>query len=297
MYDALVVGAGPAGLSAALILGRCRRRVVVFDRGGHRNAPARALHGFLSRDGIKPMELVRLGREELEPYGVDIRDVEIVDAATAGDDFEVVTAGGERVRGRTLVLATGVADRVPELEGLAPLYGTSVFHCPYCDGWELRDRALAAYAREDKAVKLGLALLTWSRDVVLCTDGPGGLTAEQRERLERNGVAVREERVARLEGRDGRLERVVFADGSTLEREALFFKTGHDQASELPTRLGCNFNQGGHVRTDALERTEQPGLFVVGDASQDVQLAIIAAADGVKAGFGADLALTARDRR
>jgi thioredoxin reductase len=295
MFDVIVVGAGPAGLSAALILGRCRRRVLVCDTGRPRNAASGGLHGFLSRDGIKPTELLRVGREQLRPYDtVELRDVEVTDADCREGGFEVTLKDGSRLACRMLLLATGVVDRVPPVPGVEGLYGRSVFHCPYCDAWEVRDQPLAAYGRKQAGVNLALELTVWSGDVVLCTDG-ARLPAEGRERLGRHGIPVREEKIAALEGDDGVLRRVVFAGGPPLPRRALFFSTGYEQRSDLAARLGCDFTRRGAVQAGKFEATNVPRLFVAGDASRDVQLAVVAAAEGAKAAFAINSALLKED--
>ena len=287
MYEGVIIGGGPAGLTAALVLGRCRRRVLLCDSGEYRNAASRGLHAFLTRDGIVPADLRRLGREEISRYGVETREAKVQDVKRDGDRF-LITLAGEQVESRTLLIATGVVDRVPPLAGIDDLYGRSVFHCPYCDGWEARDEALLAYGNGDKGVKLALSLLRWSRDVVLGTDGPARLRAPERARLARHGVIIHEGRVARLEGDDGVLRRIVFHDAEPLARRFMFFKTGHDQRSDLAARLGCEFDDKGAVKTNSLKGTRMEGLYVLGDASQDMQLAIVAAAEGVKAGFAAN---------
>jgi len=287
LHDVIVVGAGPAGLSAALILGRCRRRVLVFDTRTPRNAASRALHGFITRDGTPPNEFLGLAREELAKYDtVQVHDVEVTEAQCGSDGiYTVVVAGGERYQAKKLLLATGVCDNLPDIPGFRDFYGTSVFHCPYCDGWEVRDRPLAIYGRGARGFGLALELTAWSRDLVLCTDGPSELEAEELDRLRRNGIAVREERVTALDGRDKQLTRVVFAGGDAIDRHALFFTTGQYQRSGLLEHLGCEFNDKGTVRTGKYETTHMPGLFVAGDASRKVQWVIVAAAEGAEAAF------------
>lgn len=283
-YDAVIVGGGPAGLSAALILGRCRRRVLVCDAGRPRNAAAREIHGFLTRDGIAPAELRRIARRQLQPYGVELVRGEVTGARRTKDGFTVALAGGRIVSTRMLLFATGVVDRLPAVDGLRALYGRSVFHCPYCDGWEVRDRPLAVYGRGRGGAGLALSLKTWSRDVTLLTDGPARIPASARKALAARGIPVFGRRISRLEKRAGGLD-VVFRDGERLARRALFFSTGQDHSCDLPRRLGCRFTGKGAIRTDRFERTGVPGLFVAGDASRDVQLAIVAAAEGAKAAF------------
>jgi thioredoxin reductase len=286
MYDVIIVGAGPAGLSAALMLGRCRRRVLICDTGRPRNRASQALHGFLTRDGIAPREFLTLARGDLEKYdSVELRDVEVADAVCRDSQFEVTLATGERLCSRKLLLATGVVDNLPAIDGIRDLYGRSVFHCPYCDGWEVRDQPLAIYGNGERGLGLSLELTAWSRDLVLCTDGPAEIEADDLARLSRNGVGVRQEHVSKLEGAGGILQHIVFEDGRRLARRALFFTTGQSQRSDLLVRLGCEFNDKGTVRTGKYESTHLPGLFVAGDASRAVQWAVVAAAEGAEAAF------------
>jgi thioredoxin reductase len=295
--DVVIVGAGPAGLSAALILGRCRRAVLICDTGHPRNAASRALHGYLTRDGVPPSELLALGRRELEQYDtVELRDVGASDAVCTEDGrFKVTFDDGAVVFSRKLLIATGVCDNLPEIDGINELYGRSVFHCPYCDGWELRDQPIAIYGKGSRGAGLSLELTAWSRDLVLCTDGPSEIETDDRDRLERNGIVVREERVLALEGRDGMLERITFASGPPLARKALFFTTGQFQRSALAIGLGCEFNEKGTVRTGKYESTHLPGLFVAGDASRAVQWVIVAAAEGAEAAFAINTDLIKED--
>jgi thioredoxin reductase len=296
IYDAIIVGAGPAGLSAALILGRCRRKVLICDTGNPRNAASHGLHGFLTRDGIEPGEFLRMGREQLRPYpSVEFRGVEVTDAKSVQGRFEVALGDGVRFSSRKLLLATGVIDDIPEIQGIESLYGRSVFHCPYCDGWEMRDQPLAVYGKGEHGRGLALKLKSWSNDLALCTDGPPELGREALEQLSRHGIRLREERIARLEGTGGVLEHIVFTSGPPLKRRALFFNTGQRQRCELPARFGCEFSDKGSVETGKHEMTNIPGLYVAGDASRAVQLAIIAAAEGAQAAFAINSALAEED--
>ena len=293
----IIVGAGPAGLNAALILGRCRRTVLICDNGRPRNAASQALHGYLTRDGIAPREFLAIGRRELERYDtVELRDVSATDAqCDKSGRFHVTLADGSEVQSRKLLVATGVCDNLPDIDGIEELYGRSIFHCPYCDGWEIRDQPIAIYGKGYRGVGLSLELTAWTRDLVLCTDGPAEIGAGDRERLERNHIAIREERIACLEGRDGFLHRILFAAGEPLPRRAMFFTAGQFQRSELAIRLGCEFNDKGTVRTGKYESTHLPGLYVAGDASRAVQWVIVAAAEGAEAAFAINTDLIKED--
>lgn len=296
MFDVIVVGAGPAGLRAALVLGRCRRRVLVCDRGHQRNVRSRQLNGYLTRDDIPPIELRRIGWEQLARYdSVKVRDVEATGAQCSGAGFTVTLADGTQAEARKLLLATGVLDDLPHIQGIEELYGISVHHCPYCDGWEVRDQKLAIYGRGELGEGLALELTGWSDDLVLFTDGPAELTAHDRDRLARHRIRVREERITALEGTQGQLTHVRLATGEEVPRTALFFRTIFRQASDLATKLGCILTQKGVIPTEAYERTTIPGLYVAGDASRHVQLSIVAASEGAEAAFAINTELLKED--
>ena len=293
-YDVIVVGGGPAGLSAALMLGRCRRRVLVCDRGEPRNQRSTALHGYLTRDGIAPSEFLDVSRRELAPYGIEFRCVPIKGAKRNRDGFSVQLADGRRERSRFLLLATGVKDQLPDVPGVADCYGRSVFHCPYCDGWECRGRRLGVLGPH--AVPLALSLKTWSRNVVLCTHGKR-LDLPTRRRLADNGIALRTSAVLRLAHVDGRVTHIDFVDGEREPCDALFFGTGQYQQDSLADRLGCAFNRKGTVNTGTLCDTNVPGVFVAGDASRDAQFVVVAAAEGIKAAVAINKALQRAELR
>lgn len=294
-WEVIIVGAGPAGLSAALVLGRCRRRILVVDTDRPRNWASQALHGFLTRDGVNPRELRRRGRDELGQYeSVQIKPLEAKAARQVKDGFQVTLCDNSRHRCRKLLLATGVVDELPEVEGLRELYGQSVFHCPYCDGWECRDAPIAVYGKGTNAAGLALNLTQWSRDLVVCTDGrrPSAKVAES---LAAHDIALRQEKITQLEGIRGQLRRIVFTSGEPLERRFMFFSSGQHHASDLAAKLGCDFTRRGAVHTGAYEVTNIHGLYVAGDASRLVQLAIVAASEGAQAAFAINKALTEED--
>ncbi|HET7202578.1 MAG TPA: NAD(P)/FAD-dependent oxidoreductase [Steroidobacteraceae bacterium] len=295
-WDAIIVGGGPAGLSAALVLGRCRRRVLVCDAGRPRNRHSHELHAYLTRDGVPPAEFLAMGRAGLSAYpGVEFRACAVEAAETLDRQFLLHLADGTRPRGRKLLFATGVRDEMPRLDGVEQFYGRTVHHCPYCDGWESRDEPIVVYGRRTRAFEMSRAMTVWSDDIVLCTDGASGLTAEQKRQLARNGVRIVEDRIERLTGRDGQLEAVVFAGGRRLPRRRMFFDLPSHAQNELPRQLGCRIRRDGSVHCSGYEATDVPGVFIAGNLSGDVQLVVFAAAEGAKAAFGINLSLTRED--
>jgi thioredoxin reductase len=274
------------------MLGRCLRRVLLLDEGRQRNRRSRGIHGYLTRDGTPPSEFLLLAQRELERYEtVAIRSGTVRHAKRTGGGFTVATADESRYFTRKLLLATGVVDDLPDVEGLDAFYGTSVHHCPYCDAWEWRDRPIAVYGGGDPASGLALTLRWWSDDVMLCTDGASGISEDHMRRLTEAGIMIREDPVARLEGAAGQLERIVFASGEVVTRSALFLAMEQRQHCDLAALLGCRFTERGAVDTGSCEATNVPGLYVAGDASKEAQFVVVAAAEGTEAGMAIHKAL------
>jgi thioredoxin reductase len=295
-WDVVIAGAGPAGLSAALVLGRACRSVLLCDTGTARNRASQEMHAYLSRDGIEPTRFLDISRREVLKYpGVRFTPVEVQSARREGLGFAVTLAGRPPVFARKLLIATGVWDIVPPIPGIEPLFGRSVFQCPYCDGWEMRGRQIAVYGRRQRGLQMARAMTAWARDIVLCTDGRAGYSAAERQQLTRNGIRLIEKRLDRLEGARGRLRAVVFRDGDSLPRDALFFDTPSLGQSRLAESLGCQFGRNGGVLCGDYEATSVPGVFVAGNIIRDVQLSIVAAAEGARAAFGINRSLTRED--
>src|SRR4051794_20718230 len=264
-YDAVIVGGGPAGLSAALVLGRANKRVLVVDNDRPANAVSQGVGGLLGHDRVKPADLRRDGRRQLEEHAnVEVRHGAVEDVEPAPDGFLVTPTELAPVRTHAIVLAHGLRYDPPPLPGIEALWGRSVFHCAFCDGWEVRDRPLAFHGSGPAAVRSALLLASWSNDVVLCTDGapdPGD------DVLAAAGVRVRTEPIARLAGQDGSLQQIEFSEGAPERREALFVNTRRDQPSGLAAALGCELTEAGTILTDADGRTTVPGVFAAGDAA------------------------------
>ncbi|MFG1706610.1 NAD(P)/FAD-dependent oxidoreductase [Nonomuraea sp. M3C6] len=294
-YDVIVVGGGPAGLSAALVFGRQRRRVLLVDGGRARNAPADEMHMYLSRDGFPPARLLELGRSELAAYpSVEIRQGAVLSARGKKDDFEVEFDGGVIERARRLVLATGQVDEPYPIDGLRERFGRGVYHCPFCHGWETRDRSLAVITQKPAETSLALYVADrFSTDVVLCTHGPLELPAVIAAKLDEKGVRVIDIPITRVAGEPGALE-LHFADGSTLARQDIYHRAPTRQHSALAAELGCRLNDDGTVRVNELQETTVPGVAAAGDTAKlpavpdAPTLVSLGTADGVRAAVWMD---------
>ncbi|MDO6390884.1 NAD(P)/FAD-dependent oxidoreductase [Pontibacter sp. BT731] len=295
-YDVIIIGGGPAGLNAAMILGRSRRKVLLFDSGEPRNRWSRSMNGFLSSDGVNPGDFIRKGREELKKYNIQIIDHPVGTATYSKGTYVVESSEGHVYHSRKLLLATGLKDKLPEVEGIEELYGQSVHHCPYCDGWESRDKAIAVYGKDRNGIGQALAMKNWSDDVTLYTDGTRKLNNKDIELLDLNGVKVCTDAIARVEGSDGMLEHIVLRNGQSRPQGALFFSGETRQQSDIGEQLGCEFTGKGVIKTRRLQQANIPGLYVAGDAARDMQLVIVAAAEGAKAGVAINMELQQEDR-
>jgi thioredoxin reductase len=285
LRDVVIIGGGPAGLQAALTLGRARQNVLVVDAGRPANAVSGAVGGLLAWTG-SPAALRRAGRRQL----AKLRNVEVIegDVLNVEPDADGVTVdiarpeGVDRVRSRSLLFAHGLSYKPPYIPGLEPLWGKSVFHCPFCDGWEVADRPIALHAREDGAARLALLLRGWSDDVLLCTDGPGGISDAERDRLVAAGVRIREESIARLESKRRKLTQIVFEEGPPESREALFLRPHRAQPTLLAEAAGVEVGDDGLIVADEAGRTALERVYVAGDTQANVRSVAIAIGNGAR---------------
>ncbi|MUL65279.1 pyridine nucleotide-disulfide oxidoreductase [Mycobacterium sp. CBMA 234] len=289
-WECAVVGGGAAGLSAALVLGRARRRTLVIDAGEPSNGVAHGIGGLLGHDGRPPADLYADGRAELAKYpSVQFARGQVTVAAQDGQSFRLELADGTVHHAQRVLLATGMHYDHAAIPGMDDLWGRSVFHCPFCHGWETRDQALAVLAEGDRAVHMALLLRAWTDDIVVLTNGPTGLDEQQYQALTDAGVSVDEREIVEFASHDGTLAAVVFAEGEELKREGVLVASALRQRSDLATQLGVRMAPAGRVVVDPvlidqLNRTSVPGVFAAGDVCTEMPKVAAAIADGSAAG-------------
>ncbi|OAB25506.1 pyridine nucleotide-disulfide oxidoreductase [Paenibacillus macquariensis subsp. defensor] len=283
--DVAIIGGGPAGLNAALVLGRARKSVVVIDERRPRNQVTRQSHGFLSRDGISPRELRRIAMEQIKLYP-EVHFVEDTAVTITGmdGDFQITTEQARTYRSKKLLFAVGMKDLPLDIDGLADVYGTSAFICPYCDGWELRNQSLVLIVQGEKAFHLAKSIAGWTDKYIICTNGPDEWTDEQREEIKQHNIQVFEDAIQRIESSEGMAQSVVLEDGTVIPCTGIFFAPKLVTGSDLPHALGCQTTDAGIVIVDEFGKTNVPGIYSAGDVASELHLVITAASLGALAG-------------
>lgn len=281
LLDVAIIGGGPAGLNAALMLGRARKNVVVIDEGRPRNAVTRETHGFLTRDGVSPSEFRRIAQEEISAYpSVSIVADTAVSITGTDGQFLINTAQGETFACKKLLFAVGMKDQPLDVPGLAEVYGKSAFVCPYCDGWELRDKPLVIISKGAGVMHFAPLLSGWTNRFTICTNGPDELTEAQREELRQHRVPVFNTPIRSIDSIDGMVQQVILEDGTTIPCEGIFFSPELVTGSDLPQSIGCHITEAGMVVVDDFGKTNIPGVYSAGDAASRQYQAIAAAAKG-----------------
>ena len=296
MQDVVIIGGGAAGLTAALYLGRFRRQVLVLDGGQPANRFSHAAHGFFTRDGVSPLELLRLGREDLRRYETTkIMSAEAIAVHPTAGHFEVQLADGSTYETRKVLLATGMRDQLPAIPGLDRFWGTSVFHCPYCDGWELRDQPVGLIASGPDAFHMAKLLRALTADLMIFTNGPAEFDEADRARLLRHAVRIVETPIERVDGSGAQLDRLILNDGNQVVRQAVFVRPITTQHSGIAAHLGCATQESGLLVVDSAGRTSVTGVYAAGDTAQLPRQITLAVTQGAMAAVGINTDLISED--
>lgn len=293
-YDVAIVGGGPAGLSAALILGRSVRKVVVFDFDSTRNAPSKTAHGVFTRDGTSNRKLLEIARCQLAPYDVKIIEKEVKDIQREDKSFKIYSEEGPQVTSRKVIISTGVVDILPDIPGIEKYWGKTVVHCPYCHGWEFRNQPIAVLINRYTALNLASLINGWSDDLVLLSDGPADLEDEVQKKLDSNEISVIQEKITSLTGSDGKLDEIVLQNGKKLKRKALFIQPRQRFHSKLVKQLDLKLKDG-RIDTNRFGETSIPGMYAAGDTAPNMQQVAIAAASGTEVGIAINHKLVEED--
>lgn len=282
--DVVIIGGGPAGLSAGLMLGRARKQTIVIDEGRPRNAVTREAHGFLTRDGISPGEFRRIAKEQLRVYP-SVSQAEDTVVSITGEDgyFLLETATGMKIASKKLLFAVGVKDRKLGIPGLAEVYGKSAFVCPYCDGWELRDEPLVVISRGAALMHFAPLLSGWTKRFVVCTNGPDELSEAERDELRDHHIPLFDTPIRAILSNEGMVNHVVLEDGTEIPCTGIFFKSELVPGTDLLQSLGCRISDTGVIAVDEFGKSSVPGVHAAGDASSLMHQSIAAAASGALA--------------
>ncbi|MBO1513646.1 NAD(P)/FAD-dependent oxidoreductase [Metabacillus bambusae] len=295
IFDCIVIGGGPSGLSASLTLGRARRKIALFDDGTNRNRVTQESHGFITRDGIKPQEFKDIGLKELENYpSVSYFNTTITEIIKdiGYERFTVITTDGQEFVTEKIILATGIQE-VFSIQGVRNYYGKSLFSCPYCDGWELRDKPLIVIAeKEENVLHMAKLIYNWSKDLVIITNGVE-LSKEGIQELQKRDIKIKSEPIKNLIGDDGYLQKIEFESGETIIRTGGFVVPSFYRPNQFAEKLGCEVQENGTVVTDGVGRTTQKNIYIAGETEKSGPSSlIISAADGNKAAVSVNTDLT-----
>ncbi|WP_036671076.1 NAD(P)/FAD-dependent oxidoreductase [Paenibacillus sp. FSL R5-192] len=281
LLDVLIIGGGPAGLNAALVLGRARKNVVVIDDETPRNWVTRETHGFVTRDGASPREFRKAAKDQIAAYPSVQFASDTATAITGSDgDFVVKTTQGASYRTKKILFAVGKKDLPLDINGLTEVYGKSAFVCPYCDGWELRDQALVIIVNGVNALHMAKVISGWTERYTICTNGSDSLTDEHREELKQHHVTVFDAPIQSINSEEGMVQQVVLNDGTAIPCTGVFFQPKLFTGSELPKAIGCEITESGTVIVDASGKTSVAGVYSAGDAASEIYQAITAASLG-----------------
>lgn len=286
LLDCAIIGGGPAGLSAALVVGRGRKQVIVFDDELPRNRVTEESHGFITNDGMTPFEIRRAGEADLQKYpNIKIKRSRIVDIQKKEERFTLLTHEGDRFEAKKIILATGLQDILPEIEGIHDVYGKTLFSCPFCDGWELKDKALALIAENQRALHMAKLLSNWTKDLIVFTNGHV-LAEEDKVLLTAHSIQVIDVPIVSIDHDNGQLRSLQLANGEIVKREGGFVASEFKQSAPFAEKLGCKMTKNAGIETDILGRTTVSGIFACGDNLGGPAQLVLAAAAGSQTGMG-----------
>ena len=284
-YEVIIVGGSYAGLSAAMTLGRSIRQVLVIDSGKPCNQQTPHSHNYLTQDGKVPAEIAGLAREQVLNYPtIEWRNGKVTDSKIVNDGFEVHIGDGAVFGAKKLLFATGLADDLPLIKGFAECWGISILHCPYCHGYEVKNKNIGVLVNGELALEFAGLIYHWSQNLTLFTNGPAALSREQKEKLAQHKIRINEKRLASFEHQNGMIEHVVFDDGAQQPIDALFARVAFKQHCPVPQNLGCELNEQGLIKVDAMGKTSVRGVYAAGDNSNMFRALSLAVAAGTKAG-------------
>jgi thioredoxin reductase len=289
LFDCAIIGGGPAGLNAALVLGRARRNTLLFDNNNPRNAVTQESHGFITRDGVNPKEFREIAHKEIGKYpSVTYAKKEITSIIKNNQIFELATSEKELYQSKTIIISSGLKDVLPNIGNISDYYGKSLFNCPYCDGWELRDKPLVVIIDDQvQGFHFIQTIYNWSKDLIVCTNGKTFQNTEQKRLIRNKEIKLIENKIKNFVGKDGQIEKIIFENGESVDRKGGFVLPQFIQSSNFAKQLGCEYNSLGGITADSYGRTNIHGVYAAGDASiiAPAQL-IIAAAEGLRAAAG-----------
>lgn len=298
LYDCAIVGGGPAGLNAALVLGRARRNTLLFDDNSPRNAVTRESHGFITRDGVKPKEFREIAHKDISKYPSVIYKNKKITAIIKNDQtFQLTSLDNELYHSKSVIIATGLKDNLPDIHNISEYYGKSLFNCPYCDGWEMRDKPLVVIVEDQvQGFHFIQTIYNWSKDLVVCTNGKLFENTEQKRLIQKKGIKLMESKIKSIVGENGQIESLVFDNDKKVKVKGGFILPKLSQASYFAKEMGCEYNSLGGILTDAYGRTNIQGVYAAGDASiiAPAQL-IISAAEGLQAAVGVNRDFTEKE--
>jgi thioredoxin reductase len=288
-FDVIIVGGSYSGLAAAMSLGRALRKVLIIDSGNPCNKQTPHSHNFLTRDGERPDEIAAIARRQVMSYDlIKLYNGTAITAEKNGIGFKVMTSNHDTFAAKKLVFATGVRDTMPAISGFTECWGISVLHCPYCHGYEVRNKPTGILANGETALELAILIANWTKDLTLFSNGISTLSGEQQSILRKKNVGIIEKEIELLDHTGGYIQNIRFKDGTTFPVQAMYARLGFEQHCAIPNTLGCELTEEGYITTDVFQKTTVPGVFACGDNTTRMRTIATSVAMGTIAGIVAN---------